>query len=72
MALLSAAQSVTGLTFKELLWDVPVSFLYQAEIIYAARLGMVCVKHGKPSVDPAYIKRWELLMGRKWQDEGFN
>lgn len=69
MATLSAAAAVfPNLSFEQLLWEVPESFLYQAENIYASRLGLQCVRE-KQSMSKDYIDNWEKVTGRRWHGE---
>ena len=69
MATLSAAAAVfPNLSFENLLWDVPESFLYQAENIYAARLGLQLTRHHS-KVSNDFVENWEKVTGKHWQDD---
>lgn len=69
MSTMAAAAAVfPGMTLDDLLWEVPESFLYQAENIFASRNGWICVKPGKSSVSDEFRRRWELTTGRKWSE----
>jgi hypothetical protein len=69
MATLSAAAAVfPNLSFENLLWDVPESFLYQAENIYAARLGLQLTRV-KSDISNEFVENWQKVTGRVWNGE---
>ena len=69
MALLSAAAAVfPSMTLHELIWEVPESFLYQAENIYASRRGYGLFKRAASSVADQFRATWEKVTGRKWRE----
>jgi hypothetical protein len=55
-------------TIEQLMNDVPETFLYQAENIFATRHGLICVKPGKRGVSDEFKARWEMTTGRKWNE----
>jgi hypothetical protein len=69
MATLSAAAAVfPNLSFENLLWDVPESFLYQAENIYAARLGLQLTR-AKSDISNDFVESWQKVTGKHWHGE---
>jgi hypothetical protein len=69
MATLSAAAAVfPNLSFENLLWDVPESFLYQAENIYASRLGLQLTRD-RNNTSRDIIDEWQKMTGKHWHGE---
>lgn len=67
MAQLAAAMAVfPAMTLEELLWDVPETFLFQAENIYAMRLGWSLTRPSGGATS-GFVSDWEKVTGRRWQ-----